>query len=123
MADITGNGKADYLFIEKDGRTSGYIHRNDDSLDHKDQMKFADDRDRFTGDGTVWYNRGEEDIGGSNFHWDRVGKAYTGSVAGSCIYFTDLNGDGTADMHSITDSLKGRATTYYNGCEDSVERR
>ncbi|KAL6229273.1 SGNH hydrolase-type esterase domain-containing protein [Aspergillus navahoensis] len=125
MADITGNGKADYL------------------CDHKDQIKFAEDRDRanlhwadvngdgradlihtnkFNGDGTVWYNRGEKDIGGSSFHWVRVGKAYSGSVAGSCTYYPDLNGDGTADMHSITDSLKNTATTYYNGCgnKDSV---
>ncbi|KAL3428745.1 hypothetical protein BDV09DRAFT_201281 [Aspergillus tetrazonus] len=106
MADITGNSKAEYLYVEKDGRTSGYLHRDDGSWDHKDQIKFAEDHDRanlhwadvngdsradlihtnkFNGDGTVWYNRGEKDIGGSN-------------------------------MHSITDSLKNTATTYYNGC-------
>ncbi|KAL6230177.1 hypothetical protein BDW75DRAFT_248901 [Aspergillus navahoensis] len=88
MADITGNRKADYLRADM-------IHTN-----------------KFTGDGNVWYNRGERNTGGSSFHWDRVGKAYSGSVAGSCTYFPDLNGDGTADMHSITDSLRNTATTY-----------
>ncbi|KAL5337942.1 hypothetical protein BJX70DRAFT_399210 [Aspergillus crustosus] len=119
FADITGNGRVDYL------------------CEWMNQIKFSEDRDRanlqwadvncdgmadliwtdkFTGDGTVWYNRGRRDIGGSRFHWVNVGQRYSGSVAGSCTYYPDLSGDGYADMHSITHSIDNTATTYYNGC-------
>ncbi|KAL2827127.1 hypothetical protein BDW59DRAFT_171436 [Aspergillus cavernicola] len=110
MADITSNRKADYLYIKKDGQTSGYLHWNNGSWEHKDQIKFAENHDhmihtdKFTGDGTVWYNHGEQDI------------------SRSCTYFPDLNSNSAADMHLITDLLENTATTYYNSCgsKDSV---
>lgn len=75
FADITGNNRADYLCIEKDGRVSGFVHNDDDSWENVGQIKFADGKDRanlrwadvngdgrddmlwsekFTGDAYVW---------------------------------------------------------------------
>lgn len=137
LADVSGSGKADYLCVEKDGRTWGFVH-NDSGWEYIDQFKFAEGKDRanlhwadvngdgradlvhtnkFNGDGTVWYNRGRRDIGGSRYWWESVGVKYQGAVAGSCTYFPDLNGDGLADMHSIKNSLDNTAETWYNGCK------
>jgi hypothetical protein len=145
MADLTGNGKTDYLCVEKDGRSWGFIRDgDDDTWEYIDQIKFAESRDRanlqwadvngdkkadlvhtnkFNGDGTVWYNRGRKDIGGSQFHWDRVGVKYAGTRAGSCTYYPDLNGDGLADQHSITHSIDNTAITYYNGCKGGKDNQ
>ncbi|KAJ5817786.1 hypothetical protein N7447_007794 [Penicillium robsamsonii] len=136
LADISGNGKSDYLCVEKDGRVSGYVHTND-GWGYIDQIKSAEDKDRpnlqwadvngdgradmlhtnkFNGDGTVWYNRGRRDIGGSKYWWENSGVKYQGTVEGSCTYFPDLNGDGFADMHAITHSINNTAETWYNDC-------
>ncbi|KAL4983331.1 hypothetical protein BDW68DRAFT_191412 [Aspergillus falconensis] len=136
LADITGNGKADYLCVEKDGRTWGYL-QNDDGNELIGQIKFSEGKDRanlhwadvngdgradlihtnkFNGDGTVWYNRGRREIGGSSFWWEPAGLRYEGAVAGSCTYFPDLDGDGRADMHAITHSMDNTAETWYNQC-------
>lgn len=71
---------------------------------------------KFNGAGTVCYNRGREEVGGSQFRWEPAGVKYEGAVAGSCMYFPDLDGDGRADMHSITHSMKNTAETWYNRC-------
>ncbi|KAL6231701.1 hypothetical protein BDW75DRAFT_233408 [Aspergillus navahoensis] len=145
MADLTGNGKTDYLCVEKDGRTWGFIcDGDDDTWEYINRIKFAESRDRanlqwadvngdkkadmihknkFNGDGTVWYNRGRKDIGGSQFHWDRVGVKYAGTRAGSCTYYPDLNGDGLADQHSITHSIDNTAITYYIGCKGGKDNQ
>ncbi|KAL2819388.1 hypothetical protein BJX63DRAFT_428611 [Aspergillus granulosus] len=136
MADITGNGMADYLCVEPDGRTWGYVH-DSNGWEYMDQIKFAEDRDRanlqwadvngdgradlihtnkFTGDGTVWYSNGRKDIGGSRFHWVNSGVLYSGAAAGACTYFPDLDGDGRADLHAIINSLDNTADSWYNRC-------
>ncbi|KAI9371767.1 SGNH hydrolase-type esterase domain-containing protein [Aspergillus egyptiacus] len=136
FADISGNGLADYLCLEPDGRTWGWVH-NDNGWEHISQFKFSEAKDRanlhwadvngdgradlihtnkFNGDGTVWYNRGREEVSGSQFRWEPAGVKYEGAVAGSCTYFPDLDGDGRADMHSITHSMKNTGETWYNRC-------
>lgn len=75
FADLTGNGRADYLCLEKDGRVTGFVHKNDGGWEDVGQIKFADGKDRanlrwadvngdgrddmiwvdkFNGDGSVW---------------------------------------------------------------------
>lgn len=75
FADITGNGKADYLCIQPDSTVTGFIHNDDGSLTNAGQvkvsigydranMRFADVNgdgkddliwaDKFTGDAYVW---------------------------------------------------------------------
>lgn len=137
FADVTGNGKGDYLCVEKDGRSSGYVHRDGDSWDHINQFKFSEAKDRanlhwadvngdgkadmihtdkFNGDGSVWLNKGEREVGGSQFEWESVGAKYEGAVAGSCTYYPDLDGDGHADMHAVKYSFTNTAETWFTRC-------
>lgn len=46
FADIDGNGRGDYLCIEKNGRTSGYLHNDDGSWTYIPQIKASDGNDR-----------------------------------------------------------------------------
>ncbi|KAJ5081566.1 hypothetical protein NUU61_009830 [Penicillium alfredii] len=140
FADITGNGKGDYLCMAKDGSTSGYVHKDDDSWEHVTQFKYSEDKDRanlqwadvngdgkadlvhtdkFNGDGSIWYNKGAKEVKGSSYEWDGVGVKFQGASAGSCTYFPDLDGDGRADMHSIKHSLDNTAETWFNTCKHS----
>jgi hypothetical protein len=136
LADVSGNGKADYRCVEKDGRTWGWVN-GDDGWEYIDQFKYSEEKDRanlhwadvngdgkadmiwtdkFSGDGSVWYNLGRRDIKGSQYEWGPQGPKYRGAVEGSCTYFPDLNGDGRADMHSIWNSINNTAQTWYNEC-------
>ncbi|GAB1210904.1 hypothetical protein ATERTT37_000014 [Aspergillus terreus] len=136
FADVSGNGKADYLCVEKDGRTWGWVNGYD-GWEYIDQFKYSGEKDRanlhwadvngdgkadmiwtdkFSGDGSVWYNLGRRDIKGSRYEWGPQGPKYRGAVEGSCTYFPDLNGDGRADMHSIWNSINNTAQTWYNEC-------
>ncbi|RYP70328.1 hypothetical protein DL771_005535 [Monosporascus sp. 5C6A] len=135
FADISGNGKGDSLCIEPGGRVSGYAHDDAGGWDYIDQFKYSEGKDpahlqfvdvngdgkadmiytnKFNGDGTVWYNRGREDVRGSRYRWDLVGVKYQGAVAGHCTYFPDLDGDGHADMHAVTHSLVNTVETWFN---------
>lgn len=136
FADVSGNGKADYLCMEKDGRTWGFVN-GDSGWEYIDQFKHTENLDRadlqfadvdgdgkadlvwtdkFTGDGHVYYNGGRQNVGGSRFLWDNAGNSYTGNAAGTCTYYPDLNGDGRADQHCITGSFTNQAITSFNKC-------
>lgn len=75
FADISGNGRADYLCIQPDGHVRGDIQGDDGSFTFHKQIKFAEGKDRanlrfadvngdgrddliwidkFNGDGYVW---------------------------------------------------------------------
>ena len=139
LADITGDGKADYLCIGKDGLVTGYVQSGTNSFTNVNQIKFAQgfDRtnlrwsdvngdgkadmvhiDKFTGDASVLYNGGQVSDPGSNsgssFHWDTATAAWTGAYAGTCQYFPDLDGNGRTDLHSITDVFQNTAETWLN---------
>ncbi|CAG8901464.1 unnamed protein product [Penicillium egyptiacum] len=137
MADVSGSGRADYLCVEKDGRSWGWTQSETGSWEYIDQFKFAEGMDRanlhwadvngdgkadmihtdkFNGDGSVWYNKGRKDIGGSRYWWDPVGNKFQGAVEGSCTYFPDLDGNGRADMHSIIHSIDNTAKTWFSRC-------
>ncbi|KAI0202301.1 hypothetical protein F4808DRAFT_449713 [Astrocystis sublimbata] len=146
MADITGNGRADYICMEPDGRSWGFVQGSDNSWEEISQIKFAekDDEDKkdranirwadvngdgkddmlwvnkFNGDASVWYNGGRanpSEEGGSSFHWKRISRpVYDGNHAGSCLYYPDLDGDGRADMHSIEGTFTNKARTWFNRC-------
>ncbi|KAM7211830.1 hypothetical protein V8F06_012803 [Rhypophila decipiens] len=139
FADITGNGKDDYICLEKDGRAKGYVHNDQGDWDWIDQYKFSEGKDRanlrfhdvngdgradliwtdkWNGDGYVWYNRGRRDISGSRFEWGQVGngKAFDGHVAGACTYYADLDGNNRWDLHEVTHSLDNTANTWFNVC-------
>lgn len=136
FADIDGNGRADYLCIEKDGRTWGYLNNNDGGLTHISQFKKTEGKDRanirfvdvngdgkddflwidkFNGDASVWYNKGAIPASGSAYTWEGKGAVYQGAAQGHCEYFPDLDGNGRADLH-VADSLANTATTWFNKC-------
>ncbi|KAH7129387.1 family 3 carbohydrate esterase [Dactylonectria estremocensis] len=124
FADLTGNHRADYMCIEKDGRVTGFVHKDDGGWEDVGQFKFADGKDRanlrwadvnsdvsyiqgrddmlwvdkFTGNGHVWYNgdRGDpNELSGSSFHWGKINDpVYRGDVAGTCEFYPDLDGNG-----------------------------
>ena len=67
FADITGNGRADYLCIEKDGRVSGAVQDDGGAFEPIPQIKVAEGKDRanlrwadVNGDGRddmLWVNK------------------------------------------------------------------
>ncbi|KAF4983927.1 hypothetical protein FDECE_17192 [Fusarium decemcellulare] len=139
FADLTGNGRADYLCLEKDGRVTGFVHKNDGGWEDVGQIKFAEGKDRanlrwadvngdgrddmiwvdkFNGDGSVWYNGDRSEpskTSGSSFFWRKIDKpVYQGSQAGTCMYFPDLDGNGRADMHGITGTWTNWAYSWLN---------
>ncbi|OBT91574.1 hypothetical protein VE01_10411 [Pseudogymnoascus verrucosus] len=137
FADVTGNKKADYLCMQKDGRTTGWVN-GDSGWEVIDQFKhtegldranfqFADAdgdgkadliwTDKFNGDGTVYYNGGRQEVGGSQFLWSNEGKAFTGNAAGTCVYYPELNGDNRADQHNVLGTFTNEARTWFNTCD------
>ncbi|KAL2256741.1 hypothetical protein VTK26DRAFT_1190 [Humicola hyalothermophila] len=139
FADLDGNGLADFLCLEPDGRTWGYLNFDGGKrLELHSQFKFSEGKDRanlrfadvngdgkadllwvdkFNGDTTVWYNRGRKDVSGSSFAWAKKGKLYQGAAQGSCTMFPDLDGNGRADMHVVR-VLENTALTWFNDCGD-----
>ncbi|KAL2064102.1 hypothetical protein VTL71DRAFT_4596 [Oculimacula yallundae] len=137
FADVSNNKMSDYICIQPDGRFHGWTHNTDGSWERIAQFKKAEgiDRanlrfgnvngrggedmiwvDKFTGDATVYVNNGKMDTGGSNWWFLKSGKQYSGSFAGTCQYFPDLDGDGRADLHSIMATFDNRGETHFNRC-------
>ncbi|KAL9572343.1 hypothetical protein ACKAV7_003544 [Fusarium commune] len=137
FADISNNNMSDYICIQPDGRFYGWTHNSDGSWERIEQFKKAEgiDRanirfgnvngrggddliwvDKYTGDATVYINRGKMNTGGSNWWFLKSGKQYLGSWAGTCQYFPDLDGDGRADLHSIMSTFTNRGETFFNRC-------
>jgi len=137
FADVSNNGMSDYICIQPDGRFHGWTHNSDGSWERIAQFKKAEgiDRanirfgnvngrggqdmiwvDKYTGDATVFINNGKMDTGGSNWWFLKSGKQYDGSFAGTCQYFQDLDGDGRADLHSITATFHNTGETHFNRC-------
>ncbi|KAJ4258177.1 hypothetical protein NW762_008322 [Fusarium torreyae] len=139
FADLTGNGRADYLCLEKDGRVTGFVHKNDGGWEDVGQIKYAEGKDRanlrwadvngdgrddmiwvdkFNGDGSVWYNENRSkpsETSGSSFRWRKVDKpVYQGSQAGTCMFFPDLDGNGRADMLGVQGTWTNIAYAWLN---------
>ncbi|KAJ4404934.1 hypothetical protein N0V82_010404 [Gnomoniopsis sp. IMI 355080] len=141
FADLTGNGLPDYVCMEQDGRTKAYLHNTDGSFTWQPQVKQSDGYDRanlryadvdgdgladllwtnkFKGDAMVWKNMGPIPAAGtgSSFTWVNQGFLFDAPAQGTCLAFTDLDGNGRADMVSI-DAVENTATTWFNNCPDS----
>jgi hypothetical protein len=86
FADVNGDGRADYIWIDK-----------------------------FTGDGYVWYNMGPMQISGSSFWWESQGALYEGTSNGPNIHYPDLGGEGRADMLEVVPKT-GYGYVWFNDC-------
>lgn len=139
FADLDGNGMADMICLEKNGRASGWLNTNGGrTLTWHNQFKFSEGKDRanlrfadvngdgradllwvdkFNGDTTVWYNKGMIPASGSSFTWENKGKLFQGAVQGSCTMYPDLDGNSRADM-TVVDAMTNQATTWFNDCGD-----
>lgn len=46
FADLTGNGRADYLCLHPDGTVKGYLHEDNGDMTWRGQLKFSEGKDR-----------------------------------------------------------------------------
>ncbi|KAK6065946.1 esterase family protein [Seiridium cupressi] len=86
-ADIDGDGRADFLWMDK-----------------------------FMGDTTMWHNGGAIPTLGSAYNWNARGKVWAGQAQGACQSFPDLDGNGRADLVTVQ-ATTNTATSFYNNCD------
>ncbi|KAJ6057366.1 hypothetical protein N7460_000640 [Penicillium canescens] len=140
MADLDGDGRADYLCMEPDGRTVGWLNRGVNDFEAKGQVKRTQGYDRanhkwadvngdgavdflwvdkFNGDTQVWVNMGDTPTAGSSWKWELLdGPRYQGSDRGANLYFPNIGGLSRADMHNIIPRTN-IAYTWFNTCPGS----
>jgi hypothetical protein len=138
FADLTNNGRADYLFMSANSSTNAWIHNDDNSWTNAKRVKKTEGADRadmrwsdvngdgkadmisvdkFNGDAKVYYNKGQGDNSGSSFIWSAASAAFDGSVAGTYQNFPDMDGNGRADLHSVLGTADNKADTWLsNDC-------
>ncbi|KAH8678326.1 hypothetical protein BX600DRAFT_545929 [Xylariales sp. PMI_506] len=135
FADIDGDGRVDYLCLELDGRTTAYLNLAS-GPEYMGQVKYSIGKDRanlrwadvngdgsadfmfvekFTGDVSVYYNKGQVQIDGSSFEWDAAGVLYEGAMYGPDQFYPNLGGQGRADMVAV-DPKTGHGFVWYNSC-------
>ncbi|KAM7185430.1 hypothetical protein V8F20_011802 [Naviculisporaceae sp. PSN 640] len=85
-ADVNGDGREDFLWIDK-----------------------------FSGNTDVWNNMGAREISGSSWWWDPKGAKYLGSSSGVNLHFPNLGGQGRADMTEVNPKT-GLGWTWFNSC-------
>ncbi|XEU97574.1 hypothetical protein FSHL1_002860 [Fusarium sambucinum] len=133
--DIDGDGRADVLCLEKNGRITGWLNKAS-GLETVGQVKFSEgwDRssirfadveasgradllhvDKYTGALDVFTNNGHKAQGGSSFSWTKRGMLYNPIDRGDNMHFANLGGLGRADMVKVEPSTN-KAWTYWNRC-------
>ncbi|KFY70309.1 hypothetical protein V499_09272, partial [Pseudogymnoascus sp. VKM F-103] len=140
FADLTGNGRVDYLCMKPDGTTEAWLNDDGSDLRSVGQIKFSEkfDRanhrfadvngdgradflwvDKFNGDTKVWENLGElpngERVGGSSFRWSLKGTVYKGSSRGSNMHFPNIGGVGRADIVDVNPTT-AKGFIWFNSC-------
>ncbi|OGM47389.1 hypothetical protein ABOM_002570 [Aspergillus bombycis] len=140
MADLDGDRRADYLCMEPNGRTVGWLNKGENKFEAKNQVKRTHGYDRanhvwadvdgdglvdflwvdkFNGNTKVWINKGPIPTAGSSWKWELLdGPRYQGSDRGANLYFPNLGGLGRADMHNVIPRTN-IAYTWFNTCPGS----
>ncbi|KAH7417851.1 carbohydrate esterase family 3 protein [Cadophora sp. MPI-SDFR-AT-0126] len=141
LADVDGDGRADILCLEKNGRVTGALNLDGHgTLQNVGQIKFSEgwDRanmrfadvegsgradlihlDKYTGAATVFKNNGRSAAGSvSSFSWTNRGVLYNPIDRGETMHFTNQGGLGRADLLHVL-PLTNRAWTYFNRCGGS----
>ncbi|KAF2798617.1 carbohydrate esterase family 3 protein, partial [Melanomma pulvis-pyrius CBS 109.77] len=141
FADINGDGRDDYLCIDQDGRTEAILNlpsgpkplaqiKASETYD-RENLRYADVNgdgladllwvEKFTGDVTVWYNKGlrteadRPNLKGSIVEWSKEGVLYFGQTRGPNEYFMDYDGDGRADLVRVA-PYDNTGDVYLNKC-------
>ncbi|KAF2112802.1 hypothetical protein BDV96DRAFT_497426 [Lophiotrema nucula] len=137
FADIDGDKRVDYLCMEPDTRTTGYLNKASglqdvqqiklstgfDRANHRWADVNGDGRadlmwvDKFSGNVTVWLNDGMKPSAGSSFNWPRADGIWMPGVdTGPNMHFAKISNSGRADFVQVTpkDNL---AWVYYNECD------
>ena len=114
MVISSGDGRADYLCLEKDGRVTGKLNTASGIVDvgqvkfgegwDRANMRFADVEasgradllhvDKYTGTTVVLKNNGRTPTGGSSFSWTNRGTLYSGIDRGGNMHFANFGGLG-----------------------------
>jgi hypothetical protein len=137
FADIDGDRKADYLWVDKYGAVTAYLNGGSGSDGWlwepqgviakgvgapRQDIKFADINgdgladylwvNRLDGSVSEWQNGGMKEV----WQWYPQGKIATGVGAnGLAVHFAVLNGNGRADYLKV-DPASGAVTIWANGC-------
>ena len=143
FADLTGDGRADYLVVNPDGSVQAWLNGGQDAavpdgwlwtpvgtiaagVAPGSQIQFAD----LTGDGRAdylvvnlavqaWLNGGQDAAVPDGWLWTPAGTIATGVGApGSQIQFADLTGDGRADYLVVNPD--GSVQAWLNGGQDAA---
>ncbi|KAH8887189.1 hypothetical protein GQ53DRAFT_874237 [Thozetella sp. PMI_491] len=136
LADIDGDGRADVLCLELDGRVTAWLNTKSGMQDvgqvkrsegwDRANIRFADVEssgradlihlDKYTGAATVMKNNGHMDGGGgSSFSWTARGVLYSPIDRGETMHFTNQGGLGRADLVHVLPETN-TAYTYFNEC-------
>jgi hypothetical protein len=132
----SGDGRADYLCLEKDGRITGALNKAG-GIENVGQIKFTEGWDRanirfadvenggkadmiwvnkYNGAATVLKNKGPIPAGGSAFTWEKRGVLYNSvGERGLNMNFANLGGLGRADFVKVL-PRSNNADTWFNEC-------
>ncbi|KAL4939991.1 hypothetical protein BDV06DRAFT_224534, partial [Aspergillus oleicola] len=127
LADMDGDGKDDYAYIDQDGAIWLWYNRGSaDTSMAIDGIRFADidgdGKDDYiwldpeTGASTVYVNEGPDDSDVLGWAWRPLNGGQpiaSGAAPASRVQFGDVNGDGMAD-YLVLDPETGELTAYLN---------
>ncbi|KNG81650.1 hypothetical protein ANOM_009765 [Aspergillus nomiae NRRL 13137] len=141
FADLNGDGRADYLCMDPDGRTDGWLNKGENSFESIGQAKRSEGYDRanhrwadvngdrmadflwidkFNGDTKVWINQGPVPTLDSKWRWEPPdGPQYMGADRGANMHFPNLGGLGRADYHQVIPRTNV-AYTWFNECPNEA---
>ncbi|KAK3315918.1 carbohydrate esterase family 3 protein [Apodospora peruviana] len=142
MADLDGDGRADIICLEPNGRATAWLNKASGLVDvgqikrtegwDRANIRFADVEgsgkadlihlNKYTGAATVLKNKGfttnPDRIaanGGSSLYWTNRGVLYSPINRGECMHFTNQGGLGRADLLEVL-PYTNQAWTYFNEC-------
>ncbi|KAM0547807.1 hypothetical protein ACHAPJ_010269 [Fusarium lateritium] len=135
LADVDGDGRADVMCLEPNGRITGWLNLKS-GMENVGQVKFSEGRDRanirfadvensgradiiyldkYTGAATVFKNLGRKTGTDSSFNWSNRGVLYSPIDRGETMHFTNQGGLGRADLLHVL-PYTNKAYTYFNEC-------